>query len=39
MRAPIECVYKPDPARRAAYDKIYTKYKALGAFAEKEMRK
>lgn len=39
MRAPIECVYKPDPARRAVYDKLYLKYKALGAFAEKEMRK
>lgn len=39
MRAPVERVYKPDPARRAAYDKIYLKYKALGAFAQKEMRK
>jgi L-ribulokinase len=39
MRAPVERVYKPDPARRAAYDKIYKKYRALGAFAEKEMRK
>jgi L-ribulokinase len=38
MRAPVECVYRPDPSRRAAYDKIYLKYKALGAFAEKEMR-
>jgi L-ribulokinase len=39
MRAPVERVYEPDPARRAAYDKIYKKYQALGAFAEKEMRK
>jgi L-ribulokinase len=39
MRAPVERVYQPDPVRRAAYDKIYLKYKALGAFAEKEMRK
>lgn len=39
MRAPVERVYKPDPARRAVYDKIYLKYKALGAFAQKEMRK
>jgi L-ribulokinase len=39
MRAPVERVYEPDPARRAAYDKLYLKYKALGAFAEKEMRK
>ena len=38
MRAPIERVYKPDPARRAAYDRIYKKYRALGAFVEKEMR-
>jgi L-ribulokinase len=38
MRAPVERVYKPDPVRRAVYDKIYLKYKALGAFAEKEMR-
>jgi L-ribulokinase len=39
MRAPVERVYKPDAARRVAYDKIYKKYRALGAFAEKEMRK
>lgn len=39
MRAPVERVYQPDPVRRAVYDKIYLKYKALGAFAEKEMRK
>jgi L-ribulokinase len=39
MRAPVERVYKPDSGRRAAYDKLYLKYKALGAFAEKEMRK
>ena len=39
MRAPVEREYEPDPARRAVYDKIYDKYKALGAFAEKEMRK
>jgi L-ribulokinase len=39
MRAPVERVYKCDPARRAAYDRIYEKYRALGAFAEKETRK
>jgi L-ribulokinase len=39
MRAPIERSYSPEPGRRAAYDAIYAKYKALGAFAEKEMRK
>jgi L-ribulokinase len=38
MRAPVERVYRPDPARRAAYDLVYEKYRALGAFAEKEMR-
>ena len=39
MRAPVERVYKPDQPRRAVYDKIYKKYQALGAFAEKEMRR
>jgi L-ribulokinase len=39
MRAPVERIYAPDPARRAAYDALYGKYKALGAFAEKEMRR
>ena len=39
MHASIEKTYKPDPARRAEYDKIYKKYQALGAFAEKEMRR
>ena len=38
MRAPIERRYTPDRKRRVAYDAIYEKYKALGAFAEKEMR-
>jgi L-ribulokinase len=39
MRAPVERVYTPDPARRAAYDRIYRKYQALGNFVEKEMRR
>jgi L-ribulokinase len=39
MHASIEKTYKPDPALRAEYDKIYKKYQALGAFAEKEMRR
>ena len=39
MRAPVERVYKPDSARRAVYDGIYKKYQALGAFAQKEMRR
>jgi L-ribulokinase len=39
MRAPVERVYKPDPARHAVYDKVYATYLALGAFAEKEMRR
>jgi L-ribulokinase len=38
MRAPVEKVYKPSPARRAVYDAVYAKYKALGAFVEKEIR-
>ena len=37
MGAPIERVYRPDRERRATYDGIFEKYKALGAFAEKEM--
>jgi ribulose kinase len=39
MRAPIERSYSPDRERRAIYDGIYAKYQALGAFAEKEMRR
>lgn len=35
MRAPIERVYEPDPERKAAYNDIYRKYKALGAFVER----
>jgi len=38
MGAPTERVYRPDPARAAAYDRIYAKYKALGAFVERELR-
>ena len=39
MKAPVERTYRPDPTRAAAYDRAYEKYKALGAFAEKEMRR
>jgi L-ribulokinase len=39
MRAPIERRYSPEPGRRAAYDALYERYKALGAFAEKEMHR
>ena len=35
MRAPTERVYEPDPARKATYDDIYLKYKALGDFVER----
>lgn len=35
MRAPVERVWKPDPARRAVYDRLYRKYRALGAYAER----
>ena len=38
MRAPTERVYEPDPARKAAYDEIYRKYLALGAFVERTTR-
>jgi L-ribulokinase len=38
MRAPVERVYKPDPTRVSVYDRIYERYKKLGAFVEKEMR-
>ena len=38
MKAPVERTYRPDPARRLAYDALYSKYQALGDFAEKEMR-
>ncbi len=34
MRAPTERVYEPDPKRKAVYDDIYLKYKALGDFIE-----
>ncbi len=34
MRAPALKVWRPDPARRLAYEGLYRKYKALGAFAE-----
>jgi L-ribulokinase len=36
MKAGIERSYRPDPARARAYDAIYRKYQALGAFIEKE---
>lgn len=39
MRAPLERTYAPDAKRRAAYDALYGKYRALGEFAGKEMRK
>jgi L-ribulokinase len=34
MRAPVERVYEPDPARKATYDRLYEKYLALGAYVE-----
>jgi L-ribulokinase len=39
MRAPVERVYKPDAKRHAVYNRLYEKYRALGAFAQKEMRR
>lgn len=31
----VEKVWKPDPGRRAVYDRLYRKYRALGDFAER----
>jgi L-ribulokinase len=36
--APIEKTYTPNPARAQLYDNIYSKYKALGAFVESQLR-
>ena len=38
MRAPVETVWKPDPGRRAVYDRLYRKYQALGAFVESAIK-
>ncbi len=38
MHAGIERSYRPDPVRASSYDGIYRKYKALGAFVEKELK-
>jgi L-ribulokinase len=35
MAAPVERVYRPDPANVKIYDRQYAKYTALGAFIEK----
>ena len=35
MLSPVERVFKPDPQAHAAYEAIYTDYRALGDFAEK----
>lgn len=35
LTAGIDRVHKPDPAVNAVYNKLYEKYKALGAFEEK----
>ena len=37
MASKIEKTYHPDPKRADAYDRIYKKYNALGAFVEKEL--
>ena len=34
MGSGVERLYKPDPARVAVYDRLYKKYRALGAFVE-----
>jgi len=35
LTAGIDRVHKPDPAANAVYNKLYEKYKSLGAFEEK----
>jgi len=34
MAAPVETTYEPEAARTAVYDRIYTAYRAFGAFVE-----
>ena len=34
MSSGVERLYKPDPARAAIYDRLYERYRALGAFME-----
>jgi len=34
MAAPVEKTYEPEAARTAVYDRIYTAYRAFGAFVE-----
>jgi L-ribulokinase len=36
ISAPVETVYTPNPAMARVYDKIYQRYKALGAFVESQ---
>lgn len=38
MGSGAERTYRPDPARRGAYEALYKKYKKLGAFAEGERK-
>jgi L-ribulokinase len=38
MGGGFEKEYKPDPARAERYDKLYLKYKRLGAFVENELK-
>lgn len=36
--AGMERVHKPDPIKKAVYDRLYERYQALGAFEERERR-
>lgn len=38
MGAPPERVHRPDPARRVLYDRLYARYRELGAFVESSAR-
>ena len=38
MGGGFEKVYKPDPVRAERYEKLYLKYKKLGAFVENELK-
>jgi L-ribulokinase len=34
MGSPVERIYRPDPARAGLYDRLYARYRSLGAFEQ-----
>jgi L-ribulokinase len=34
MAAPVERIYRPDPERAGTYDRLYARYRSLGAFEQ-----